>query len=287
MIILRQHNFSLISRGIRFIEELRTIEPLPISFEEYATLLYPAPITPKNLNIIKNGTDETNRISDILNSFYKSPKASDILTRVGRAYTESQYKVRTFVFNKDWKKDSEFRKAIQFSYEKIQKLPKRYLTKLLGIGGCGIAFDYPIGNRIEKICFLPLNKNEIKFYTYLINHPTSVFPKIYSIEPDQVIMEKLITKSENLEKWRGYLKEFLLLDPKEIIMPVKKPNWDKINSLPENHEFRLWINKVWNELYKITGKHSLGDLGRSNIGERIGTGEIVYFDPIGGRELGG
>lgn len=40
MIEFRQKDFSIISRGVRFIKELRTIDPLPISLEDYEKLLY-------------------------------------------------------------------------------------------------------------------------------------------------------------------------------------------------------------------------------------------------------
>ena len=40
MIEFRQKDFSLISRGVRFIKELRTIDPLPITLEEYEKFLF-------------------------------------------------------------------------------------------------------------------------------------------------------------------------------------------------------------------------------------------------------
>ena len=55
--------------------------------------------------------------------------------------------------------------------------------------------------------------------------------------------------------------------------------------LGEGHEFYKFIEKVENGLEKIYGYKTIGDLSKSNIGIRSKTGEIVFFDPVGGKIL--
>ena len=55
--------------------------------------------------------------------------------------------------------------------------------------------------------------------------------------------------------------------------------------LGKGHEFYKFIKNVESELEKIYGYKTIGDLSKSNIGIRPKTGEIIFFDPVGGKIL--
>jgi len=283
MIILRQKDFSLISRGARFIKELRTIDPLPITLEEYEKFLFGEIKRKSDGSFYTIEVPEIENIKNRLEKYYKTPKAVRVLVRVGRAFCESYFPTRADIM-KEFEKTDKSKKywdSVKFSYNKVNKLPKRYLLDSLGNGAYGIVFDYP-GNKIEKIDFIKFTPNEYTFYNYLLKHPIQVFPKIYDLEKDQVIMEKLKTETPKCEEYGEYIKKYVV----KINLPNgfkdRKPDWDKIyNELGKNHPFAKFLEDIEEGLQKILGKKSLGDIHKENIGERD-NGDIVYFDPIGG-----
>ena len=57
--------------------------------------------------------------------------------------------------------------------------------------------------------------------------------------------------------------------------------WDRMEAeLGKNHEFYKFVQTVEEELEKIFGHKTIGDLSSHNIGQRKGTGDIVFFDPV-------
>lgn len=286
MIEFRQKQFSLISKGIRFIKELRTIDPLPINLEDYEKLLY-GEVRKKPGNLMsfeKIEIPEIENIKNKLKSFYHNQKADNIITRVGRSYCESCWPSRTDILSELVKENNKSKKywdAIKYSYDKLQKLPKRYITDSVGNGAYGIIFNYP-GNKIEKISFLGFTPNEYKFYNYLKNNPTSIFPKIYDLEKDQVIMEKLNTETPKVSKCGEYIKKYIIKEDTDGGYKKRYPDWKLMEEeLGKSYWFYKFIKDIEKELYKIFGIKIVGDLLADNIGERT-NGDLVYFDPIGG-----
>lgn len=104
-------------------------------------------------------------------------------------------------------------------------------------------------------------------------------------------MEKLDLKSPKVEKYKEWIRAYIEKVPRSNprLPNVRKPLWDKmVSELGENHEFTQFVRRVESEIEKIFGHKSIGDLSTSNIGERKGSGEIVFFDPItDGIETGG
>ena len=140
MIEFRQKDFSLISRGVRFIKELRTIEPLPINLNEYERLLYGGFVYNKSNNSFdfKEDDKELNKLNKKIDDYYKVKDSCSTIASIGRTYCDSFYPTRLEIFN-DLKKNlnnrsKKYWEAIEFSYNKVNKLPKRYLTKLIDNG---------------------------------------------------------------------------------------------------------------------------------------------------------
>lgn len=287
MIILRQKDFSLISRGVRFIKELRTIEPLPISLGEYEKLLY-GEVKKKPGNMLsfeKIEIPEIENIKNKLKSFYHNQKADNIITRIGRSYCESCWPSRTNILPELVKESNnrskKYWEAIKYSYDKLQQLPKRYITNSISNGAYGIIFEYP-GNKIEKISFLGFSPNEYKFYNYIKNHSISIFPKIYDLEKDQVVMEKLNTNTNKVFECGEYIKKYIIKEDTNEGYKNRYPNWKLMEEdLGKSHWFYKFIEDIEKELYKIFSIKTIGDLLGDNIGERR-NGDLVYFDPIGG-----
>ena len=279
MIILRQRQFSLVSKAYRWIKEMSKIDPLPISFEEYPRLIFPVKFV--NGYIEKNWDNE---LLERLDKYYGKPGIGKIITKIGFGIAISQFpEDRNIKIEFDYPNDKIFKKAVDYSWEKIQRIPKRYITQSLGAGAYGIAFDYP-GGKIEKISYRGFTGAEKTFYGYLKKHPRiSIFPKIYAFEEDQVIMEKLILDSPKVQQYKGWIKEYIEKVPRSNprLPNVRRPLWDKMESeLGKDHEFTRFVRRVESEIEKIFGHRSIGDLSTSNIGERKGSGEIVFFDPI-------
>ena len=96
-------------------------------------------------------------------------------------------------------------------------------------------------------------------------------------------MEKLILDSPKVQQYKGWIKEYIEKVPRSNprLPNVRRPLWDKMESeLGKDHEFTRFVRRVESEIEKIFGHRSIGDLSTSNIGERKGSGEIVFFDPI-------
>lgn len=288
MIILRQNNFSIISRGVRFIKELRTIDPLPITLEEYEKLLY-GEVRKKPGNLMsfeKIEIPEIENIKSKLRSFYHNQKADNIITRIGRSYSESCWPSRTNILSELVKESNnrsdKYWEAIKYSYNKLQKLPKRYITNSISNGAYGIVFEYP-GNRIEKISFLGFTPNEYKFYNYIKRYPVPIFPKIYDLEKDQVIMEKLNTATPKISECGEYIKKYIIKKDTSKGYRNRYPNWELMEKeLGRSHWFYKFIQDIEIGLNKIFGMKTIGDIRHENIGER-NDGTLVFFDPIGGR----
>lgn len=279
MIKFRQKDFSVISKTVRFVKELRTIDKLPISEDEYIDTLFA--IQGKKLDIVY----------EKLQNFYGiSEEAVGTLFRIGRAktigYYSSNFSDMKKANVKNPRQDKKLLDAINKSWLDLQKLPKRYLFSNIGAGSFGICFDYP-GGKVEKISYAGFRPAEYKFYEALYKNSAkynNVFPKIYTLEKDQVIMEKLLINTPKCKKYGEWIKKYTT----EIHDPggrsLKEVDWDKLKEeLGIKHEFYIFLKQIESGLKDIFGIKTIGgDLRPSNIGERKGTGEIIFFDPANG-----
>ena len=154
----------------------------------------------------------------------------------------------------------------------------------LGAGGYGVTFNYS-KTKIEKVSYIGFSKNEYRFYEYLSKNYIPVFPKVYDLEKDQVIMEKLLVDTPKVNEYKEYISKYIYkeekLNPRDPI--IRNVYWDEVErELGKNHPFYKFLLNVKSGIKKIFNVDDIGDLTKTNIGERIGTGEIVFFDPIGG-----
>lgn len=288
MVILDEKLYSLFSRGLRFIKELKHLDKLPIGKEEFRIFMehdyrmcFDLPETPGEFEKVKNKIE----------NYYKNKETPRILAKLGTSFLVSWFDKYKIGFNK--KDITEnfhngiIQKGIDWTYDQLLKLPKRYLFNSISAGMYGVCFDYPFG-RVEKISYRGFDKYEMKFYKYVESHPeVSLFPKIYTLEPDQVIMEKVDTSDPKLEKLNKYIKKYTkkrIVDNKLLDLNISLDE-DKIKELPKSHWFVKLVEKVENELEKIFGQKTLGDFHSNNFGIRKSTGEFVYFDPCGGKFL--
>ena len=283
MIIFNQKEYSLFSRGLRFFKELKKIGKLPITLEEFSKLMI--------LEISKKRDDpEYKKLSEDINSYYNSQNAFRGLIKIGKGLIGSwSLKKNINPFELKISSDNKlFLEGVKFSYDSLSKLPIRYILDSLGAGGFGVVFEYPFG-RIEKISYQGFVEEEMKFYKYLLKHPLSIFPKIYTLEKDQVVMEKVdVDGSPKLDKYKEWIEKYTIkISPKSYPnIPYKEANWKLMKEeLGEGHEFYKFIKNVESELEKIYGYKTIGDLSKSNIGIRPKTGEIIFFDPVGGKIL--
>lgn len=185
MIKYRCKNFSLISKGIRFIKELRTIDPLPITLDEFKIFLseffgcklYKKEMTPELLNII-------NRIDN----YYHKSEFSIVLLKLSYGYYRSVYTNWSESIDRDiLSRSGKFEEGIKVAWERINKIPKRYLSDCIGIGGNGICFNYPFG-KIEKVKFSgEFSPREIQLYKRQMKNPLPIFIKVYTLEKTKLL----------------------------------------------------------------------------------------------------
>ena len=284
MIILRQKQFSFISRGVRFIKDLRTIDPLPISLEDYEKLLYgDLKYNKSNNSFSELKDDEVDVIKEKINSYYSNKESDYIISSIGRTFAEGYYSKRSDIFNELVinNKSKKYWDSIKYSYNRINELPKRYIANQIGNGSFGVVFEYP-GNKIEKVSLLGFTPKEYKFYNYLKHNPNRVFPKIYDLEKDQVIMERLRIGTSRIKECQKYIYRYIIKETRTYGVIDRKPNWKLMEKeLSKDNWFYVFVKEVEDGLEKIFGFKTLGDFHIDNIGER-NNGDLVYFDPIGG-----
>lgn len=285
MIIFKGKRFSLFSRGLRFFRELKKIEELPITKEEFQVfLLEPA------RRYHGESDSRFDKIEKQISKYYHSTDAPEFFGKVGSSFLLTWLQEHGFSGRPEAILScNRLPEATDWVYDKIRHLPKRYLLDSLGCGMYGVCFDYPFG-RIEKISFRGFTKEETRFYEYLLKNPrTGIFPKVYTLEKDQVVMEKLLTDHPKLKELNTYIDRYIIskfVGSNGLDGVYSEVRWEALDSdLDTDHWFRVLVYKVSEELKKIFGRATIGDFHTSNFGVRKETGEIVYFDPIGGKLL--
>lgn len=244
---------------------------LPLSKDEISRYIF--------LEVTKGqNTREYQKFSERCRKVYGSPKS---LVKIGKGVLSSWGRGKNInIFNlsegeKTWKE------GMDYVYSKLISFPKGYFQEALGVGSFGIVFPAGPG-RIEKINYKPFLPQETKFYGYLLKHPLPVFPKVYSLGKDRVVMEKIDTGTPRIKLLREYIEKYVSKITTNLL-PIYKPKWKEIKrDFPENHWFPEFLEKAEDGLEKIYGYKTLGDLSPLNVGQRGRTEELVYFDPVGG-----
>lgn len=245
-----------------------TIGTLPISIEEYLYLLYPGRLIGNKYVYDKN---KHSRLLEKLSCFYNA-KSANLIHKIGMAYS-LQIASQKDLFT-DPRKHID---AIEYSYNSICSLPVEILDKVLGFGYNGMVFEYD-EEKVIKIAINNFPNTELAFFQYQKIHNRAIFPKIFSISDNYVIMERLLTSSAKLNRFNDYIKEYIKLNfLEEISYRTLNTN---IEQLPQ--EFRSFVEELQISLQEIFNFPSIGDIKIENIGERESTGKVVIFDPVGG-----
>lgn len=287
MIIFRQKQYSFIDKGIRFIKDLRKIDPIPLTYGEYKFLIHP--YSDDSWRVSGERKKYWQELKNKLDSYYNKKGAGNLLFKLGSTYAKI-YRDKNSTSRKRLISKIDNDSAIKYSYDRINKIPKRYIIDSIGNGWFGLVFNYG-DDEIEKISFKGFSETEYKFYQYLINNSSfnNIFPKIRALSEDQVIMERLNTDdtvSNKLKEYRELVRKYIsggagVMAYRSIHGGIKPVALDKMyKDLGPDHEFCKWIENIQRGIKTIFGyRKSVGDLHASNIGERPGTGEIIYFDP--------
>lgn len=180
-------------------------------------------------------------------------------------------------------------------YDLLERLPKNRLDRVLGAGSYGIVLD--LNDKVIKWFHknTPMENRDRKFYEYCLRHRTSVFPEIYKVGKNFVIMEKLKTgtqKCKLYDQWIGFSPKYKTtfkpkeLKGKEADLEFCVKNYEKYSSQIDDYLFKAttqvreifdWLMRVRDEYWKIFPGDGFGDLREANIGER-NNGDMVWFD---------
>ena len=244
------------------------IGQLPLTFEEYAFLLFPGKLygdryvydRAKHKSVMNKLATE---ISD---------KGAQFVHKAGMAYALKITSKRDLFIEPKKHID-----ALKYSYEMICTQPVELYTKAIGFGFTGMVFKYE-RNKVVKIAYNNIKENEYILWNYQKENRRTCFPEIHYVDKDIVIMEEVKTTSDKLMRFKSYIDKYVSLNFMEEISyrTLNSP----IESLP--CEFQQFINEIQTSLYKVFNIKCIGDIKIENIGQRFSTGEIVMFDPIGG-----
>ena len=257
---------EILSKIIKFPNN--TIGSLPLSIEEYLYLLYPGHLIGNNYVYDK---DVHRRLLEKLSCFYNA-KTANLIHKIGMAYS-LQIASKKDLFIDPWKHID----AIEYSYNSICSLPVEIFDKVLGVGFNGMVFEYD-KDKVIKIAINNFPNPELVLFQYQKVNNLAIFPQIYTVSENYVVMERLLTSSTKLNRFNDYIKEYIKINfLEEISYRTLNTN---IEQLPQ--EFRSFVEELQFSLQKVFNYPSIGDIKIENIGERESTGEIVIFDPIGG-----
>ena len=261
----------------------KEISILPINLNEFEELLYgdiryKIGITADN----KNSALVRRMAISKLSSFFGSPDISAIIAYSGRAYCEDFWQSKddfhSFIRDNGWVSPI-YWKNIKFSYNKVCKMPLCYIFKNIGFGEHGIVFKHS-KNKVEKISYTHFMSCEYRFYEYIMNHPISIFPRVYKLSKNRVILERLDTKHLKVAECSPLIQKYVKINDIGNSLNLKSVNWHlMIEELGNEHWFYTFLKDIENGFFEIFGTYALGDLTPNNIGVR-NDGSIVFYDPI-------
>lgn len=244
------------------------IGDLPLTFEEYAFLLFPGKLYGNSYVYDKaKHKSVMNKLATEI-----SANGAQFVHKAGMAYALKITSKRDLFIEPQKHID-----ALKYSYEKICTQPVELYTKAMGMGFTGMVFRYD-RNKVAKIAYNNIKENEYVLWNYQKVNRHTCFPEIHYVDKEVVIMEEVETTSDKLMRFKSYIDKYVSLNFLEEISyrTLNSP----IESLPD--EFQKFIYDIQKNLYKVFDIRCIGDMKIENIGERLATGEIVMFDPIGG-----
>lgn len=261
---------------------------IPICIEEYEMLLYEnirEQLTSDN-KILHHLTRSANEhVINKLNLFYHDSRFTKIIILAGRVYCEECWDTRKDFFFEMKKRNNHSKRywdSVECSYNKVAQIPVWYIYESIGMGEHGLIVKNT-DNKVEKIWYSNLSNVECVFYTYLKTNHMTIFPRVYYVSTDRVIMEKLkvgLMSTHELLPYITYIDKFVKVRNDLFGFREKYVDWDELSQyLGEYHWFYQYLKEIEKGLNTILGVISIGDLSSSNIGFRS-NGDVVYFDPI-------
>ena len=198
---------------------------------------------------------------------------------------EKQYGKAVLNTFRGWVEGSWYDSDLDILYDVLQNVPLNRLNKMLGAGSNGIVIE--ANDKIIKWFHknTPMTSEDRKFYEYCMSRPTKVFPIVYKLGKNFVVMEKLRTgtpKCKLYDSYLGFDGKKIDVNGKQITLDkiIYNPTSDALNVLKKDKEawkIFQWGSEAIKHLEKAVGFTEFSDLRLANIGERK-NGEIVWFD---------
>lgn len=245
---------------ISYIKESRLrIGRLPFSFEDFKEFITKC--------ILDNEFDDAPIWNKIKNSIIQS--YNEMTWNMFKGWCESVYEFHGGRNSKI---------SLEQLYDELSQIPLDRVTRGLGAGSNGVVWEIDKDKVIKLFYGDHIKQQDKIFIDYCYKHPSKVFPRIYKIGDNWVVMEKLKTFTPKLKKWFEYIddKKF---GGKTIYQWVNEKGVD-INIFDDfGKDVYNWCIECKEEMKNIKSSYVSwpGDLFIKNCGERD-NGEIVFFD---------
>lgn len=203
-----------------------------------------------------------------------------------------------------WCEGTRYNSDSKDMYNILCNMPKNRIEKILGAGSFGAAVELSNG----MVCKIyhkntPMEQHERIFFEHCMKHTSDVFPKVYKLGTNYVVMEKLNVATKKCELYSAIIDPWkaadrAILKDKMVAanIPVKAGplftfiDWakgdKKVANLPDfirtldgdAREVADWAMRCVTELKEmgIVNKN-VGDMKPANLGERK-DGSIIWFD---------
>lgn len=184
--------------------------------------------------------------------------------------------------------------SIKEFYDMFGRLKWENMSRLVGAGSYGAVFGKD-NDKVIKMFFQGMTKKDKEFYSICKNHPEiKVFPTVYAIGNNWVMMERLDVDSKKVNKYNEYI--FRLRDAEKHLfdghvisdyishIAKKEPIPPKFLSELRKDKTATEIWKWIEEVNKVCRKYLSSELQMNwldwhpgNFGQRK-NGDIVFFD---------
>lgn len=228
------------------------LNPLPITFEEYKKVIFDS-LTNEEKEDIKNR---------IIERYNPKRKPYVYFRQLGLNIIYKDFNIQL----KDVTDEH-----LVYSFEKLKDTPEYYLRDAIGMGRSSICFEYD-DTKVKKLLFgNTKEQDKILYHKCLENTKYSLLPKVYEINGDEVILEKLIThNNETLSYWLKKIFKYKMYIKYNVYIDIIKD----IEFLPLLKQ----IKEVM--VYLFGDKNYKGDMYHANFGIREGPDELVWFDIV-------
>lgn len=245
-----------------------TLSPLSVNTELFAKFLFPGTLK-KDLYVYNK--EEHEEIKKIIAS-QVGEKAMNIIHKMGMMLA-SKARSKYIMFTQPLLHMRVFENIMN----NISHIPIWFIKESIGYGFTGVVHNFD-KKYVIKIFYTKLTDAERHWASSQKKYKFPVFPYIKEWGEDYIILEKLKTKSEDLDYIRNLIVNCTIHKFKE------ETGYRVLNDkfLFSPSYFKSFIYKIKESMEFIFEDNSIGDLTPSNIGMRISTNELILMDPIDG-----